>query len=484
MSRINTNVGALIAQTNLRRSQNDLETSLQRLSTGLRINRGADDPAGLIASESLRAEIAGIGQAITNSERASNVIATSEGALNEVASMLISIQQLVVEAANSGAMSDDEIAANQLQVDSAVESITRIANTTTFAGLHLLNGSLAYITSGVKQSAISDLRLNSVQFGTNSYIPVNVQVLTSAQKASLKFQTSVLTNDVTIQIQGNTGLTTLSFSNGTRSSAIVFAVNTISDATGVTARMWGSGTGINHSNIIFESQYYGSKSFVAVQALPSSNPFTVVNSANQTVTRDSGQDVVATVNGIKSTGDGLRLNLQSLGLDLEMLLDEDFGIRQGATTNFTVTGGGSKFQLGPAVNSNQQVNIGINSIASSALGNATYGYLSQIAQGGEYTLTAGKARQASDIVQEAIRQVAVLRGRLGAFEKNVLQTNINSLQITLENVTASESQIRDTDFAYETSRMTRAQILNQSGVSVLGIANQTPQSVLSLLGGG
>jgi len=147
MSRINTNVGALVAQTHLARSQQQLQSTLQRLSSGLRINRGADDPAGLIASETLRSEISGIGQAIANSERASNVIATAEGALNEIASMLTSLQELIVGAANEGAMSEDEIAANQLQVDSAIESITRIANTTTFAGLHLLNGSLSYVTS-------------------------------------------------------------------------------------------------------------------------------------------------------------------------------------------------------------------------------------------------------------------------------------------------------------------------------------------------
>ena len=103
--------------------------------------------------------------------------------------------------------------------------------------------------------------------------------------------------------------------------------------------------------------------------------------------------------------------------------------------------------------------------------------------GGDYSLVSGQARQASDIIQESIRQVAMLRGRLGAFEKNTLQTNINSLQITLENMTASESKIRDADFAYETSQLTRAQILTQAGTSVLSVANQTPQSVLALLGG-
>src|SRR5215218_7951615 len=139
MARINTNVASLTAQRGLAKSQKAMGTTLQHLSTGLRINRGADDPAGLIASEGLRSEIAGINQAVDNSSRASNVIATAEGALGEVGSLLLNIKSLVVEAANSGALSPDEVKANQLQIDSAVASVTRISNTTTFAGLHLIN---------------------------------------------------------------------------------------------------------------------------------------------------------------------------------------------------------------------------------------------------------------------------------------------------------------------------------------------------------
>ena len=148
MSRINTNVGAIIANTNLQKSQAALSTSLQRLSSGLRINSGADDPAGLIASESLKSEIQGINTAISNSTQATNVISTADAALSEVSNLLVSIKGLVVQAANTGAMSPDEIQANQLQVDSAIASITRISNSTTFGGLQLLNGSLGYITSG------------------------------------------------------------------------------------------------------------------------------------------------------------------------------------------------------------------------------------------------------------------------------------------------------------------------------------------------
>src|SRR5687768_18515844 len=113
MARINTNVASLTAQRGLTRTQKTLSDTLQRLSSGLRINRGADDPAGLIASEGLRSEIAGINQAIDNSQRASNVISTAEGSLSEVASLLPNIKSLIVQAANSGALSQEEIEANQ-----------------------------------------------------------------------------------------------------------------------------------------------------------------------------------------------------------------------------------------------------------------------------------------------------------------------------------------------------------------------------------
>ena len=125
MARINTNVPSLIAQNNLGRTNGDLSVRLQRLSTGLRINRGADDPAGLIVSERLRSEMKGIDQAIDNSERASSVIATAEGYLAEVADLLNSVKGLVVEAANTGGVSREEIEANQLQIDSAIDSMKK-----------------------------------------------------------------------------------------------------------------------------------------------------------------------------------------------------------------------------------------------------------------------------------------------------------------------------------------------------------------------
>lgn len=477
MARINTNVPAIVAQRTLRMNQRDLTSSLQRLSSGLKINRGADDPAGLINSESLRAEIAGVGKAISNSQRAINIIATTEGALNEVASLLIDIQGLVVASANAGGLSEDEIRANQLQIDSAVESITRIANTSTFAGRKLLNGSLDYVTSGVNTtSAVAALAVHSVQFGTASYIPVDVLVTASAQKAGLEFRTSTLASSISVELTGVKGATTLRFLSGTSVQAIYQAVNQSREATGVEAEYINSANPA--SGVIFRSTGYGTDQFVQVQALPGSGTFNLVRADGSAANRDIGQDAAATINGAQSVGRGLELTLNTSTLNLSLRLKEDFPL---TATSFAITGGGALFQLGPDVNMNQQVNIGVQSVAASRLGNEAIGYLSQIVTGEKFAVDRANTTEASEIVNEAIRQVAVLRGRLGAFERNTLQTNINSLSITMENLTSSESAIRDTDFAEETSRMTRNQILVNAGTSVLAMANSTPQSVLSLL---
>jgi len=189
---------------------------------------------------------------------------------------------------------------------------------------------------------------------------------------------------------------------------------------------------------------------------------------------------VATINGSVTVGDGLNLKLNTNTLDVDLTLDSSVGLGQ---TSFAITGGGALFQLGAQVSSNQQVNVGVGSIAASKLGDNEVGFLNDLVTGGTATLVGGNVAAASRIIERAISQVAVQRGRLGAFEKNTLDTNINSLQVALENVTSSESKIRDADFAYETAQLTRSQILTQAGTSVLATANSTPQSVLSLLQG-
>lgn len=480
MTRINTNVAALQAGRNLASSQKALQQSLERLSTGLRINRGADDPAGLIISENLRSEIGSVGQAISNSQRASNVIATTEGALNEVAALLTDIQSLVIEAANEGAVSQAEIEANQLQIDKAIDSITRIANTTTFGGRKLLNGSLGYVTSGVAPAELADLHISNVQFGTAPFIPVEVNVLQSAQHAELRFLNSSISENVTLEIAGPDGVVSISLQSGSTATQIRAAINLQKDATGISAAFVNSAN--TASGLVLNSKAYGSKAFVQIEELGSSTqPFITYteNIDGDTVKRAAGRDIAATINGASGLGEGLNLSLNTSTLGLEFKVQEQFN--DVGTSTFSVTGGGARFQLGPGVDTNQQVNIGVDSVAATRLGNDTIGYLQEVKSNGQYSLINGEFQEAASIVQQAITQVSVLRGKLGSFEKNTLDTNVNQLRITLENLTSSESSIRDLDFAQETASLTRNQILVSAGTNILKLANQTPQTVLSLL---
>jgi flagellin len=468
MSRINTNINSLQATRALQRNQGDLSTRLQRLSTGLRINTGKDDPAGLIASETLRSEINGIGKAVDNTNRASNVINTAEGALNEVSSLLNQVQSLVLEAANTGAISQEEVKANQLQLDSILTSINRIANTTEFGGRRLLDGSLDYTTTGVASGAIDVATINSAKIPDNGSMTITVEVTASAQTGQITYSGGAIAGNVTLEVAGVDGTEQISFASGTSVSAIATGVNQLSTATGIEASV--SGTDLK-----FTSVGYGSQEFVTVRAV--SGNFTA------SAATDRGVDATVMINGSKADVEGTTASLRSSNLDVNLTLDEAFATMTSGsnTTQFDITGGGAKFQIGSKVQRNGQINVGIQSVSTSRLGDATKGFLSELASGQESSLVSGNTLQAQKIVDKAISQVAFIRGRLGALQKNVLETNVSSLGVALENVTASESALRDADFAKETAALTRAQILTQANTSVLSQANASPQNVLSLL---
>jgi flagellin len=183
MTRINTNVPSLVAQNRLQSSNADLQQALTRLSTGLRINSGADDPAGLIASEALRSEVTSLGRAISNTRRASQIISTADSALGQTSNLLNDIRGLVVEAANSGALSDEEIAANQLQIDSSLEAINRIAQTTTFQGRKLLDGSLDFISTASSVTTLANSKIDQANLGATGRIDVAVDIQAAATQA-------------------------------------------------------------------------------------------------------------------------------------------------------------------------------------------------------------------------------------------------------------------------------------------------------------
>lgn len=464
MSRINTNVPSLVAQNSLARSNSDLQVSLQRLSTGLRINTGKDDPAGLIASDNLRRDIAAVGEAISNSERATELIATADSALGEVSKLLVDIRALVTEAANAGALSSDQIDANQLQVDSALEAIDRISQVTTYKGKKLLDGSLDFVTTA-PGATVRKLSIEQANLGSTGSVTVNVDISTAATQALTTVAAAAfpLSGDLVVKIGGKTGSEVFSFASGATITQIVSAVNLVSDATGVSAT--------NNAGVLeLESTDYGSEAFVSVEEISDASAF-----APSSI-RTTGTDVAATINGVRANGRANTISVNTATLDLSVTVTD------GSSTdlNFTISSGGAVFQLGPTVVSNQQARIGVGSVNTGSLGGKS-GRLYQLRSGGTAALRTNTTLAAT-IIDETTNEVTKLRGRMGAFQLTTLESNARSLADTSTNLTAAESAIRDADFAAETSKLTRAQILVQSGTSVLAISNQNPQQVLSLLG--
>ena len=470
--RINTNIASLQAQRSLGKNNVDLSSRLQRLSTGLKVNTGKDGPAALIASENMRSEMAGIRQAINNSNRASNVINTAEGALAEVNSLLLQMQGLVNEAANTGALSNEEIEANQLQVDAILGSINRISNSTQFNGRPLLNGQLDYQLSGITASQTVDVKVNSAKLPDNGSMQIAVEVTGSAETARIIYSGATTSAaNTTLEIGGKDGVEQISFGSNTAVSAVAYAVNQLTEATGVSATVSGTGSG---SRLLFNSTAYGSKEFVTVKAI--SGTFAAANKQS-----DYGVDAQVNINGTVAEADGLIAKASNGGLDIEIALDAAFAQQTATTATFDIIGGGTKFQIGSSVQRQSQISVGIGSVATSRLGSNVEGFLNELGSGGDNSLVSGNTTQAQRILNAAIKDITTVRGRLGALQKNVLETNVSSLSVTLENVTAAESTIRDADFAEETAAMTRAQILAQANTSVLAQANQAPQQVLSLL---
>ncbi|MEM7681648.1 MAG: flagellin [Planctomycetota bacterium] len=499
MSRINTNVQSLIAQRILGQNNSGLNGSLERLSTGLWINRGADDPAGLIASESLRSEQAAITAAIGNAERADQVVNIAEGGLQEINSLLLEVQSLVGQSANEAGLSDDERAANQLQIDSILQTIDRIASTTSFQGSKLLNGTFDFTVSA-QTSQVVGFQVNAAKLEFAENRAVQVLVTQSAQNAGLVLSLGNGTLDLSssdarliFEVGGALGSREFTFASGTALSAIAAAVNTFSDVTGVSATA--SGTAIR-----LDSEQFGSDEFVSVDvvddggsaggvaALASGDTssaiaagFTSLGAVTNPV-RDDGQDVGAIINGIAATARGAVAKINTDFLDVELELNASGAQNLQTLDAFTITGGGAVFNLGPNVDISNQVSVGIGNVAARNLGTTTNGFLDDLGSSRAANVEDGDLTKGQRIVNDAIAQVSSLRGRLGAFQKNTIGATIRSLGVALENTSAAESAIRDTDFAAETAELTRSQILVNASTNVLGIANNQPQSVLSLLG--
>ncbi len=498
MSRINTNVQSLVARRAIGINNDSLNEALKRLSTGLRINSGKDDPAGLIASETLRAGIRAISTAIDNAERADTIVAVAEGGLQEVNSLLLQLENLIDQSANEAGLTPQEIAANQLQIDTILQSIDRLAEATSFGDKKLLNGSLAFTTSGINVNqptgaALNNLAkvlINAAKIPTGSFRNVVINVVKKSEVAMVSAvgagttgaganpKNGTLAKASTIQVRGNFGSEILSFASGTTMANLATAINASKDLTGVSATASAAAGG--PASLVLQSTSYGKDAFVSVSVLENAATAWTAQPADKS---DYGANGTVTVNGTNGIVSGLDVSVRAGSLSVDTTLTPTFGGTTGGTTNFQIIGGGAVFSISPTVGLSGQESIGISEVSAAKLGNSSTGFLATLGSGLGNDLASKKFANSQRIVRSALNQIASLRGRLGAFQKDTLVTTVNSLQVSRENLTAAESAIRDADFAVETSNLTRAQILVSSSTSVLQLANAQPQNALSLLGG-
>ncbi len=503
MSRINTNVNSLIAQRILTSNNNALTRSLERLSTGLAINRGSDNPAGLIASETLRSEKNALAAAIGNAERADQIVNVAEGGLQEINTLLLELQSLVGASASEAGLSAEEKEANQQQVDAILQTIDRIASTTSFQGVKLLNGAFDFTVSG-QSGEVAAFKVNGAKLGSTN-TTVEAIVTQSAQYAGLflSFGAGSLdfggssANRFTFEVAGKLGSREFSFASGTTLDSIAQSINTFKSVTGISAVASGDG-------IVLKSTAFGSSQFISVDVVDdggqsgniaqlasgnnneaATNGAVAFSSVTNAI-RDEGQDIGVIVNGVTARGNGKTASVNTDTLDLSFELTDDGAQALGSLDLFTITGGGAKFNLGPSVDASNEVRLGIGNVAARKLGSAEDAdgvrqFLDDLGSGKDLNLIDGDLELAQTVVNNAIKDVAGMRGRLGSFQKNVVGSTINALNVAFENVSAAESSIRDTDFAQETATLTRQQILVNAATSVLQISNSQPQAVLGLL---
>lgn len=459
-----TNTNTLSLLHILNRTSADQSNSLTRLSTGSRINRGADDPAGLIAARVLDTELTAVNAAIGNNQRTDSLLNVADKAINEVSNLITEIKSLALSSANKDGISADELAANQAQIDDALAAIDRIIGTTEFNGKKLLDGSVAITTSGVDPTKISDLRVFSRD--PNAANSLNVSLTTAATRAQAALATTSATADTSVQVQGENGAVTINITAGENLSSVEAKIDAASAQTGVDGMISGG-------TLYLRSSAYGSDSFVRSTVISG-------DSTNYAAASDYGSDAVVTVNGQATAVDGLNVSYSANGVSVNFNLTT--GYNDGTVTGDEVfqieNNGGATFQLGTT--STTRSTIGIDGLYTAQLGSSVTGYLATL-KGGAANSVVNDPNQAAKIASEAAAQIAKAQGRIGGFQKFQVKTALNQQTAAKEGLTAAISTIRDVDYASETANLNRQNVLLQSAISLLGLANQQSSQILSLL---
>jgi flagellin len=493
--RINTNIPALSALRSLRENDQHQSIALERLASGIKIRDASDDPLGLTISESLRSQMSRLKKAVENTKNAINLLSSSEQALAQVTELLISIRRSLLFALN-GTASKAQLAAEQDAIDNAIMAIQRITETTKFTGLRLLDGSSGFIVSNASPNQLLEIKpflihLNPVAEATTFTLEVtNVARQAQALAGSSTSLTSLAADgEVTLSITGPLGTESVSLASGTTSGQLANIINQIRGFTGIYA-----------SGAYLVTQQYGSKATLRIEQIggegrflggdPSAPGFAGIGS----IWFDRGQNAVAIFEGTPVSGDGNRLKLNTPIFTGEIMLnpptnqDPQRGPGTTGIFNFTIRKSGLIFQLGPLAELPDQTTLGIPNMGPEGLGSTSVilggkeigGFLSSLASGGQNDVLTNP-ENGLEILSEAFYRVSQIRALLGSFIAEVARPLQNAQEIAIENITASESEIRDANFAQEVATLTRSQVLFRAAISVLAQTNMVPQTVLQLL---
>jgi flagellin len=468
---LTNNVASLTAQNNLGKTNTNLSKSLERLSTGLKVNRGADGPAALVISEKQRAQISGLKTAIDNTNKAVSLVQTGEGALNEVNSLLGKARSLALDSANAGVNDSNSYAANQAELDNILKTINNIAGQTQFGQKKLLDGSgdaraLTTQTAGASLGGRTAAALNATDYTFN----VTTTAAKSQQASTGAFGVTGA-GTFTVTVGSNTASVNLGLTDtaATSSSKINAALQT-AGITGVQATDGFNGANAGRLYLTatdFTTDFTtGGTATISNHATGAATHTNAV--INYTDSLGNATSVTASGNTAALTGElnGVNLTLGQNGNSINSI-----GTPVAASVGESLT-----FQIG--ANQNQTASIDFRKVSTDTLGAVGADTLASIRVD-----SATDAQTAIAVIDQAITDVSSFRGDLGAFQANTLESNANNLRTTLENTTAAESVIRDTDFASEIAAFTKLQTQLQAGSTVLGNANQLTSQVAQLLRG-
>ena len=535
---IQTNVPSLTAQRNLSGTGNALATSLQRLSSGYRINSAKDDAAGLAISERFSAQISGLNQAKRNANDGISLAQTAEGALKTSAEILQRVRVLAVQSANATNSASDRQALND-EVNALTAELNRIAQTTEFNGRKMLDGSFTSALFQVGANANQTITATSGNFTTSAYGNYRIggrvadtlggggdMVLGTSTAGGMAVVANVFGASSsgitagTLTVAGQAGTYNISYDAGASAKLIAEKVNAVTQSTGVSAsartEIELTGMEAGSSYVIELASNNSNEQAVTIAFTVGADraggaASTAISSTDQLASAVDAFNKQAAKTGVSArvndkgdgitlvndAGEDIRMALKSTGQDSDGLLLRQAGVDKdgNALSNEGISQTNNNMTLSEDTNGLAGTGVTItgqvtfDSEAGFAVTDDQGQFLSetdtpvgaqlQAVQTADVSTVASSNRTIS-LIDSALQRINTQRAAYGALQSRFTNT-IANLQVTSENMSASRSRIRDTDFAEETAELTRAQILQQAGTAMLSQANSLPQQVLSLL---